>query len=352
MHASPTPDPDTANDVFDGGSLYCPICGESFSPLCERCPDDDCPVVGRPRNGDPFIGRLLDRRFRVVQLLAQGAMGTVYEGVQLPIKRPVAIKVIRDELGHDDRTAQRFLREAHLLTRIAHPNIVDVLDFGETPDGHLYLVMDRLRGKTLDVALAEVGRFSVRRTCEIGLQLCNALVAAHAHGVIHRDLKPANIYLLASIHSGGDWVKVLDFGLAKTITADPASEITVTGAVLGTPLYMAPETITDNAADPRSDLYALGCILHEMLNGAPAFYGESTALVLERQIDDPPPALPLEVPPTLRQLIYALLAKEPDQRPANALTVCAVLEHCLAAELVDDMPTLIQRALPDLDEKT
>jgi serine/threonine-protein kinase len=295
-----------------------------------------------------LIGRLLDGRFHVLRPLAQGAMGTIYEGVQLPLERPVAIKVIRAELVHDPISKTRFLREARLLTRIAHPNIVDVLDFGETDDGCLYLVMDLLRGTTLDVALAEAGAFSVRRTCEIGLQLCSALVAAHAHGIVHRDLKPANIYVLAEL---GDWVKILDFGLAKSMFYDSTNELP-TGGVLGTPLYMAPETISFNHADPRTDLYSLGCILHELLTGIPAFNADSTAIVLARQVDDLPPPLPEYVPLTLRQLITALLAKAPDQRPANALTVCAVLEHCLAAELVEDMPTLVEIPLPELDEKS
>jgi eukaryotic-like serine/threonine-protein kinase len=368
MHAAANNDHDANDDLFDGSSLYCSVCGISFSPLCERCPEDRCPLAARLLIGDRMIGRLLDRRFRVVSVLAQGAMGTVYQGVQLSVKRPVAIKVIRDDLGHDQATVQRFLREAHLLTRIAHPNIVDVFDCGETSDGLLYIVMELLRGQTLDVALADVGSFSVRRTCEVGLQLCDALVAAHAHGVVHRDLKPANICLLPDL---GDWVKVLDFGLAKsfepdrhaegsgmypldslaeTIDAEAAAEITLGGVLLGTPMYMAPEAIYGETIDPRTDLYSLGCILHELLTGVPPFYGESTALVIARQLDDPPPPLPDEVPPTLRQLITGLLAKEPDQRPANALTVRAVLEHCFASELIQEMPTLVTPALTDLDE--
>jgi serine/threonine-protein kinase len=321
MHAVPTPDPD-ANDPTDGMSL-----------------------VDSPRNTDPWIGRVLDERFRVVRMVAQGAMGSVYEGVQLPVMRPVAIKVIRDELGRDAATRHRFLREAQLLTRIAHPNIVDVIDFGETADGHLYLVMELLRGQTLDFALALAGRFSVRRACEIGLQLSSALVTAHAYGVVHRDLKPANVILLTEL---GDYVKMLDFGLAKTI--DAASEVTVMGAVLGTPLYMAPEAIMNNASDPRSDLYALGCILHELLAGAPPFSGESSALVLARQLEDEPPPLPDDVPETLRALVVSLLAKDRWQRPANALTVCALLEHCLATEVALDQPTDVETVIPELRE--
>lgn len=348
MHAIAHPDVDTPDDLFEGGSLYCPSCGDAFTAPCERCPEDGSPLARPGQYVDRLIGRLLDRRFRVLRPLAQGAMGTVYEGVQLPVKRAVAIKVIRADLGDDDAIAQRFLREAHLLTRLSHPNIVDVVDFGETPDGCLYLVMDLLRGRMLDTELAAVGAFSVRRTCEIGLQLCSALVTAHAHGVVHRDLKPANICLLAEL---GDWVKVLDFGLAKSVAQDPASEITIAGAVLGTPLYMAPETICTGAAEPRSDLYALGCILYELLAGEPPFPGDSTALVLARQLDDEPAPLPDHVPATLRLLVMALLAKAPEHRPANALTVCALLEHCLAAEQADQATTLIEPVPADLDEK-
>ncbi len=384
MHAAARNDDDTSDDLFDGEAQYCPMCGSSFSPLCDRCPDDDCTLIARSLIGDPMIGRVLDRRFRVICVLAQGAMGTIYEGVQIAVKRPVAIKVIRDDLGYDEATAQRFLREARLLTRMAHPNIVDVFDFGATSDGRLYLVMELLRGQTLDEVVKKQGPFNVRRTCEVGLQICDALVAAHAHGVVHRDLKPANICLLLAF---GDWVKVLDFGLAKTVNPnvaqgsgmypmpgismapdesssfdetldsslddaiDAANEITLGGVLLGTPMYMAPEAIYGEAVDARSDLYSLGCILYELLVGLPPFWGESTAVVLARQLDDPPPPLPDEIPPTLRQLVTALLAKLPEQRPANALTVRAVLEHCLASEMVGDMATLLHAALPDRDEK-
>jgi eukaryotic-like serine/threonine-protein kinase len=374
MHAS-AHDDETSTDLLAGPAAYCPICGLAFSPLCERCPQDRCPLVTRALIADRMVGRLLDHRFRVIDVLAQGAMGSVYRGVQLSVKRPVAIKVIREDLGHDPANVQRFMREARLLTRIAHPNIVDVFDFGETSDGQLYIVMELLRGVTLDNALSDAGCFTIRRTCEVGLQLCDALVAAHQHGIVHRDLKPANIFLLSDL---GGWVKVLDFGLAKsfarhaqgsgmypmpdgmddlldsfaeTLEVDAANEITHGAVLLGTPMYMAPEAIYAEAVDPRTDLYSFGCILHEMLTGLPPFYGESTAVVIARQLDDPPPPLPDHVPPTLRQLVTALLAKDPNHRPANALTVRAVLEHCFAAELIQDMPTLVQAALSDIDEK-
>jgi eukaryotic-like serine/threonine-protein kinase len=233
------------------------------------------------------------------------------------VKRSVAIKVIRSELLRDEAITQRFWREAKLSTEMAHPNIVEVFDYGETEDGYFYIVMEMLRGETLDVMLALAGRFDVGLTIDIGLQICDALVAAHAHGVVHRDLKPANIMVLGEL---GNWVKVLDFGLAKSV-ADPASEITAAGVVLGTPLYMSPELIREGMVDPRGDLYALGCMLHELLTGTPPFPGETSALVIVRQLDDLPPPLPSDVPLGLAHLIAALLAKSPDERPESAVIV-------------------------------
>ncbi len=289
-------------------------------------------------------GLVLDRRFRILHPIAQGSMGVIYEGLQLPFNRPVAIKVMREELGRDPDSIKRFLREVRLSTRISHPHIVDVIDYGETEDGRLYLVMELLRGYTLDAALASAGPFSVRKTCEIALQVSDALSAAHAQGVVHRDLKPANIMVLPQL---GDWIKVLDFGLAKRVVPDAAFDITYAGVVLGTPLYMAPEAVRCDAADPRTDLYALGCMLFELLTGATPFEASSSNLVLVRQLDDPPPPLPPHVPPSLCALIDWLLEKAPEDRPASAQEVREYLEACLAAEVAgEEITTLTHNALP------
>lgn len=328
MHARKSSfDIDTQPYRMLGGDLYCPVCGDAFSPLCDRCPDDGSCLISPYHPTDQLVGRVLDKRYRIMRPLGEGAMGVVYEAVQLSVKRPVAIKVVRDELGRDVTITQRFLREARLLTSIAHPNVVEVYDYGETETGSLYLVMELLRGNTLDAILVAERRFSPERTCDIGIQLCDALTAAHAKGVVHRDLKPANVVLIAG---GSDWVKILDFGLAKSLS-EPTSELTYAGAVLGTPLYMSPEAIRSDAADPRSDLYALGCILYEMVAGRPPFQGATSALVLARQLDDVPEPLSTDVPAELRKLINKLLAKTPMARPASALDVRHVLESCLVA---------------------
>ena len=332
------PDPwdvDTAEDVLAGSAVYCPVCFEPFSPMCERCPIHGSELI----IGVPFVGR-----YCLLGVLGEGAMAIVYRGVQLPVNRPVAIKVMRDELRWDHDCAHRFTREARLLQRVSHPNVVQFYDSGETAAGQPFVVMELLRGRTLETALAVERMFSVRRTCEIALQLAAALAAAHAQGVVHRDLKPSNVVLLTEID---DWVKVLDFGLAKPAEWDGLSIITEIGVVLGTPLYMAPEAASAGSADGRTDLYALGCIIHEMLTGSPPFGGDSGALVLTRHVEDAPPALPVHVPTALRDLVGRLLAKQLDDRPSSAIEVQERLAACLAAELsADEILTVTHAALP------
>jgi serine/threonine-protein kinase len=326
-------DLDTSNDVFAGNTRYCPVCGDAFSPICERCPEDGAELV---------VGEVFAGRYRLVGTLAEGGMGIVYEAVQLPINRPVAIKVMRDDLGRDPDHARRFLREAQLMSRIQHPNVVNVLDYGEAENGRLYVAMERLRGRTLEAALEEDKTFTVRRTCQVALQLADALCAAHALGVIHRDLKPSNIVLLSELD---DWVKVLDFGLAKLFEDD--GDLTYAGVVIGTPLYMAPEAVRCEPADPRTDLYAVGCILYEMLTGKAPFDASSSALVLARQLDDIPPPLPPFVPAPLRMLVERLLAKTPEARPQSALEVRERLAACLSSQLAaDEVLTLTHAAMP------
>jgi serine/threonine-protein kinase len=266
---------------------------------------------------EPWRDTVLDGRFRIVGVIGEGGMGVVYEAVQLVIERPVAIKMIRRELDGDAATVRRLLREVSMLARLNHPNIVNVIDAGETETGG-YIAMERLCGTTLEAALAP-GRFTWRRACAIATQLCDALVALHACGIVHRDLKPANI-MLVDEPTRGELVKVLDFGLAKSLTAAPSSDITIAGVIVGTPEYMAPESI-DGGLDPRIDLYALGCILHEMLAGTPPFPGDNFCAVLAHRLHGEPPPLPGETPHALVELVRALLAKSPDHRPRSAAAV-------------------------------
>jgi tRNA A-37 threonylcarbamoyl transferase component Bud32 len=312
----------------DGDEAFCSACNQSFPPDTTTCPNDGARLVRFKAAQDALLGRTLDERFRIEAALGRGGMGTVYRAWQLSVDRPVAIKVVRDKLAHDRIAAKRFLREARLASRLNQPNVVNVYDFGQTDDGVLYLAMELLRGHTLADELRGGKRLSVRRTCTIAMQLCDALEAAHRQGIVHRDLKPSNIVILDE-PPGRDLIKVLDFGLAKSLVADTTSNVTHSGALLGTPLYMAPEQIEGEQSDARADLYSVGCILFELLAGQPPFPATTIKQILELHLTQPPPALPDAVPEPLRALIAQLLAKAPGDRPGDAAKVRAVLAGVL-----------------------
>src|SRR5664279_5111730 len=275
---------------------------------------------------DPWLNTTIDRRYRLTRVLGEGGMGMVYEAVQLSMDRPVAIKMLRSD---DETNRRRLLREVRILTQLEHPNIVHVLDGGETESGAVFLVMERLVGRTLAEKLAGE-RLSWRHAAELSVQLCDALVASHARGIVHRDLKPGNI-MIVDEPTRGELVKVLDFGIAKALVHETSrnSQLTQAGMIIGTPHYMAPEAI-EGELDPRSDLYALGSILYEMLSGAAPFAHANLDAVLWHQLRELPPALQVEMPHALAALVYALLAKNPEHRPHSA----AVVRDALLAILV------------------
>jgi tRNA A-37 threonylcarbamoyl transferase component Bud32 len=314
-----------------GDEAYCSACNASYASTLDTCPRDGERLVRFRTQPDALQGRVIDERFEVRGRLGRGGMGTVYRAWQRSVEREVAIKVVDARLSHDRTAAKRFLREARLASRLNQPSIVNVYDFGQTEDGILYLVMELLRGRTLAQVIATSGPMPVRRAFAIGVQLCDALDAAHGQGIVHRDLKPQNVVVLDD-PPGRDLVKVLDFGLAKSLAAGEGTTVTESDAMLGTPLYMAPETIEGRATDQRSDLYALGCMLHELLAARPPFHGESRNLVLAMHLSATPPALPDGAPAEAQALIDELLAKEPAERPANAAAVRERLQEILADE--------------------
>jgi serine/threonine protein kinase len=351
-------DTDTIDDALVYDEAYHPTFA-SKQPVFELAPDDGTRPIRRRAPPESLVGAVLDRRFQIVEQIGEGGMGLVYRGVQLSIARPVAIKLIRRHLTHDRMTAKRFLREARILTTFSHPNIVNILELGQTDDGRLYLVMELVQGSTLDHELAHTGRFDAHRTCAVAMQLCDALAIAHAHDIVHRDLKPANIMLGTDL-AQRDVVKVLDFGVAKPLAPSRRGSmtgLTAAGTVMGTPLYMSPEAASGEPVDPRSDLYSLGCIMHELLTGSAPFADPAVHVVIARQLGDPPPPLPRDVPPRLARLIAALLEKSPEQRPACAARVHAELRACLQPEppqldpLDDELPTT-PRSPPRAEHRT
>ena len=261
----------------------------------------------------------------------------------------------RDRLlapDHDNPdTLARFLREAKATARIRHPGIVAVIDFGTKPDGGAYLVMELLDGDSLAQRIAR-GRVAPDVACELGVQIAEALAAAHEASVVHRDLKPGNIFLVEDAAVRGGWrVKLLDFGIAKsTNRVTDELGLTVTGALIGTPLYMAPEQCATRLGpvDARADLYALGIVLYEMVTGEPPFKGPTFGDLIDQHIHEVPrpPRMLADVPPPLDTLIAELLAKRREDRPPNA----RIVARRLAGQPVPSAEMVAARASASMAE--
>jgi eukaryotic-like serine/threonine-protein kinase len=262
---------------------------------------------------------LIADRYELEELpLGQGGMGAVHRGHDKNLERRVAVKFLRLPGGPDDELAQRFIREARILARLEHAGAPTLYDFG-MHDQKLYQVMQFIDGVTVADLVVEHGPLPVPWAAAIAAQACAVLSAAHALAICHRDLKPTNLMLCPD-----GSVKVLDFGLAVLRETDVA-QFTRTGQLLGTPAYMAPEQIQRGTAGPRSDLYALGCVLHEMLTGRQLFTGPTAYAVFDRQVKQRPPAVP-GAPAELNRLLAQVLEKEPERRPADADSLFAQLQ--------------------------
>jgi hypothetical protein len=271
--------------------------------------------------------------FRILKEIGKGGMGAVYLGEHLLIPRKVAIKVLLPELSGNADHVQRFFNEARSAGLINHPGLVDVLDFGYQTSGNAYIVMEYLQGESLRRRLQR-GPLAQYQAMVVARQVATAVGAAHNVGIVHRDLKPDNLVLLPDPEAPGKLrVKVLDFGLAKLMHESFSGVKTEVGNVLGTPYYMAPEQCRHaGQVDARADIYSLGCILFEMVCGAPPFPHKSLGEVLGAQLFTAPPkpsSMTPQIAPDLEQLILRMLAKEPDTRPQRMEQVKAELDAVL-----------------------
>ena len=277
----------------------------------------------------------------MLELVGVGGMGRVYRAEQKALGRTVAVKVIHPHLVHDENASARFITEARAASALNHPNSVSIIDFGQTEDGLLYLVMEFLRGKDLARVVYEEGPLGFARIVNILKQVLAALAEAHHLGIIHRDLKPENI-ILERLRSGTDFVKVVDFGLAK-VRATQASSITSPGIVCGTPDYMAPEQGRGDPIDARSDLYAVGVIMFRLLAGRLPFEGESATQVVLKHITLPPPdprriAPDRNIPAALVDVVLKALEKHPNDRYQDALAFSEALDAALKESTSDAPP--------------
>ena len=298
--------------------------------------DAGAPPLRRFRYHETLAGK-----YRLEKSLARGGMGWVFLATQLPLGRQVAVKVLT--CGQQDAAfRQRFLLEASTCAKLQHPNIVTIHDYGESERGDLFMAMEYLAGSSLSYLLAKSGRLPVSRALRITLQVARALRVAHKAGVVHRDLKPANIMLLEHDDDAQDFVKVVDFGLAKLFEGGPqggAIELTRAGTMLGSPRYMAPEQIRNRDIDPRTDIYSLGVILFYMLTGRPPFMGDNATDILAQHLRDPVPPMAevagdLEVPHELEEVVRRCLGKDAADRYPTVDALIADLKavHSHAAE--------------------
>jgi len=267
----------------------CSQCGTRFTEPVAFCPHDGTPTQEAPEEApkDPYIGRVIDGRYRVESVLGEGGMGVVYTITHAVLGKRMALKVLRGDMARDTEVVQRFIQEAQSATQIGHPNIVDISDFGKMPDHSAYFVMEYLDGDSLTKVIARGGSIPTQTALHVVRQIASALEAAHERGIVHRDLKPDNIYL---VKQGSDdtFVKVLDFGIAKVGGA--SSKLTKTGMIFGTPHYMSPEQAAGQSVDRRTDVYALGVIMYEMYAGRVPFDGDTFMGILSKHMfQDPMP---------------------------------------------------------------
>ena len=315
----------------------CEHCRSSYrDPQLQSCPRDGGELTGW--EDDALIGQVLDR-YQIVEPLGQGGMGSVYLAERLPDELEVAIKIVRPVHIGNPTVHERFLRETKHTSRINSPHVVRIFDSGMSAEGRAYMVMENLVGETLTERLRRPPALRPLEALHIARDVSRALAAAHELGVIHRDLKPDNIFL-----SKDGMVKVLDFGIAKALTKDADEKVRVAEPslteahrVVGTPVYMSPEVITKEGLSNKSDLYALGVILYELMVGEPPFYEKDAIGTMYRHLHEEPRRLRevderLDIPGALETLVRDLLEKEPEKRPADTGDVVKRLDALMRIE--------------------
>ena len=308
----------------------CRRCGRPVLPIAEICPhchiDHPC---------DPFLNRTVRGNIRIESVIGSGGMGTVYKGFEAHLQRPVAVKVLNTMSGTNQRSVSYFMQEARVLSKLRHPNLVSVIDFGQESDGTLLMVMEYIPGRSLESLIERERELAFDRVVRIMIQVLSALEEVHRHQIVHRDLKPGNI-VLEDVAGAQDFVKVLDFGIAKILQTNTFTSIdgglTAAGTAVGTPQYMSPEQAQGLELDGRSDIYSGGILMFEMLTGKLPFDSDNIVSMLVRRMAEDPPApssLRSEVPPSLDAICLRALARESGERFPDAAAFREALQGVL-----------------------
>ncbi len=293
------------------------------------CPDDGT-QLRHPKN-DPLIGKVFADRYEIQSVLGVGGMSIVYKAKHRLMNRSVAIKMLHKSFKEDIQALERFKLEAEAASSLSHQNVITVYDFGVTPDGEPFFVMDCLEGESLHELIQRKGRLGYERALPVFIQICDGLDAAHKKGIVHRDLKPANVVLITP-GDGTEFVKLVDFGIAKMLpqAGREQQNLTRTGEVFGSPICMSPEQCLGKPLDGRTDIYALGCLMYETLTGTPPFMGDSFLVTMNKHVGEAPKAMrqvapEATIPPELEELVLRCMAKSPDDRCQSAGEVGEIL---------------------------
>ncbi len=300
----------------------CPVCAKEYPDTVKFCPVDGSTLRSKNPTAD-LVGQVIADRYAIIRKLGEGGMGAVYLGEHVKMGRKSAIKVMNPSMANDPDAISRFNREASNASRISHPNVCQIYDFGETPEGIIYLAMEYIEGAALTDIIEREGALPAARAVRILKQSADALAAAHDLGIVHRDLKPDNIMIVQG-RDGSDIAKVVDFGIAKAVAGDEAGQkVTKTGLVVGTPEYMSPEQLSGDKLDGRSDIYSLGLVFYRMLTGVLPFQADSAQETMIKRLTDDP--MPLETarpdivfPPKLQAVLDKALARSPSTRYSSA----------------------------------
>ena len=325
-----------AEHLHDIDRKVCLECNRQFTGIVAACPHDGANLV--PLARDPMVGTCLMGKYDIIDVIGHGGMGVVYKGRQVLMDRTVAIKMLQSQHIADSMSVKRFHQEGKAASKMNHPHVITVYDFGVTPtSGQPFIVMDYLLGTDLSQIIKDEGQLGVERSLKILAQSTDALDHAHRMGVIHRDLKPSNIMLI-DYEDEKDYVKVVDFGVAKLISAGGEQQrLTQMGEVCGSPVYMSPEQCQGLELDSRSDIYSMGIVIYETLTGRLPILGKTMVETMSKHITEPPPRFTevrpdLYIPERLEAVVFKALAKNREDR------------HQSMAELTRDLETAIPRA--------
>lgn len=324
--------------------------GENYGKWAE-------PKLKKKKKADPMLGRTIAGRYEVLGMLGKGGMGAVYKARQPAVQRLIALKVLLKEFAENETIIKRFHQEALAASRLTHPNTISVYDFGQTEDNILYMAMELLRGESLARALARGGAMAPKRAIHVMRQCCKSLAEAHKAGIIHRDLKPDNIFL-TEIEGERDFVKVLDFGVAKLKEYEgKEGTLTQAGMIFGTPKYMSPEQARSGDLDPRSDVYALGVMLYEMLMGKPPFVGDNPLSILIAHVNEMPPRFQafnasIKVPEPMERVVLKALSKAREERHQSVeelLRELDAVDELLDGAAYDSVASRLPSSIPGAD---